>query len=62
MLHKKSSFVRTGIFTYYFFTIHSSLNTNEDFEVISKSEKGRSKVQTRFGEFVFIHIQKNSTC
>ena len=35
---QKSSFVRTGIFTYYLFTIHSSLNTNEDFEVISKSE------------------------
>ena len=35
---QKSSFARTGIFTYYLFTIHFSLNTNEDFEVISNSE------------------------
>ncbi len=28
---KKSSFVRMGIFTYYLFTLHFSLNMNEDF-------------------------------
>ena len=39
-------------FTYYLFTLHYSLKiTFVDFEVISNSEKGRSMVQTRFGEF-----------
>ena len=53
-LHPKIDKVQQNLvdFTYYLFTFHYSLKiTFVDFEVISNSEKGRSMVQTRFGEF-----------